>query len=670
MSLMMSDNVSVFDDGSMAKLISTEDDSSASSTFMSMFSNSKNTQFGSVPTRNSGIPSLNILGSKPKPNSAHVDTPKKFQAQNVMLSKDADAMKLFIGQIPKHMDESQLMCVFQLCGPIFDFVIHRDKITGEHQGSAFLVYCSRESATKAIEVFHNKIKFNGMTSPLQVKPARGQTGSKLFVGMISRDTTEETLLRLFEKYGEIEEVHILRDKKTQRGKRCAFVKFRHRTDALEAIAGLRGKMTLPGCSRPMVVKFAHHEYVRDSESNHMAPEVPFSHHSSDIAPPGGDGGASMSTPADMKTFDAHQSSIETSRPISGPTSAGISSNPWSQTCAGAEPISAASAESASPTGGAITRANDAIKLFVGQIPKHMDKADLLPMFEECGSVFDLVVLRHKVNGTHQGSAFLTYCEREAALRAIDKFHNKVKLSGMRSPMQVKPAYGEQEHKLFVGMIPRAATIDDIHKLFGPIGEIEEVYILRDKRTLRSKGCAFVKYRCRANAVAAIATLHGTLGLVGSTRPLVVKFANSRRSNRSNRVQSQNLRAENRDSMLHPFVSPPSNWTGVSSALHRKAVDMAPVFQLQQMLGSVQVGTPKHMYPSNVAMNVFYNPQSMDDLGRKGLSHLWSPNPNAPPAPATSTVAKPTERVGGFVDLIQSVSLTPNNAHTSSFMRAV
>lgn len=163
------------------------------------------------------IPDFNILGT-----AKHIVPPKKLQTSNAVMSKPANAMKLFIGQIPKHMDESQLMGVFQLCGKIFDFVIHRDKITGEHQGSAFLVYCSRQSATKAIEVFHNKIKFNGMTSPLQVKPARGQTSSKLFVGMISRDTTEKALLGLFEQYGEIDEVHILRDKKNSEGQTLCF----------------------------------------------------------------------------------------------------------------------------------------------------------------------------------------------------------------------------------------------------------------------------------------------------------------------------------------------------------------------------------------------------------------------------------------------------------------
>lgn len=603
------------------------------------------------------IPDFNILGT-----AKHIVPPKKLQTSNAVMSKPANAMKLFIGQIPKHMDESQLMGVFQLCGKIFDFVIHRDKITGEHQGSAFLVYCSRQSATKAIEVFHNKIKFNGMTSPLQVKPARGQTSSKLFVGMISRDTTEKALLGLFEQYGEIDEVHILRDKKTQRGKRCAFVKFRRRTDALEAIAGLRGKITLPGCSRPMVVKFAHREYVRDTETNHGAAQVPVSY------PPlnstRADIGYSVVATADEEESGGHEivdgpGSVTGSPAISGTTSVGISSDPWPAAVAAASPTNVVGDESASPADGAITRADDAIKLFVGQIPKHMDKSDLLPMFEQCGPVFDLVVLRHKVNGTHQGSAFLTYCERDAALRAIDKFHNKVKLAGMRSPMQVKPAYGEQEHKLFVGMIPRTATVDDIHKLFGPIGEIEEVYILRDKRTLRSKGCAFVKYRWRANAVAAIATLHGTLGLVGSTRPLVVKFANSRRSTRSHRMQPHNRRY-NRNAMPHPLVSSQLNWTGAPDLTRQNPVSMASLFQLQQML--VQMGVPKNMYPSAVPLSdAFYNPQSVEELLRS--SNGWNPN---------STLASATTggRVSGFVDTMSSGTTSPHNVQPSSFMRAV
>lgn len=49
-----------------------------------------------------------------------------------------------------------------------------------------------------------------------------------------------------------------------------------------------------------------------------------------------------------------------------------------------------------------TQDSDAIKLFVGQIPKHMEEEDLRPVFEEFGEIFDLAVIRDKISGLHRG----------------------------------------------------------------------------------------------------------------------------------------------------------------------------------------------------------------------------------------------------------------------------
>ena len=45
---------------------------------------------------------------------------------------------------------------------------------------------------------------------------------------------------------------------------------------------------------------------------------------------------------------------------------------------------------------------DAIKLFVGQVPKTFEEKDLLPYLERYGAIHELSVLRDKLSHAHKG----------------------------------------------------------------------------------------------------------------------------------------------------------------------------------------------------------------------------------------------------------------------------
>ncbi|XP_069136605.1 CUGBP Elav-like family member 2 isoform X11 [Argopecten irradians] len=181
---------------------------------------------------------------------------------------------------------------------------------------------------------------------------------------------------------------------------------------------------------------------------------------------------------------------------------------------------------------------DAIKMFVGQIPRSMDESDLKKMFEEFGPVFQLNVLRDKGTGQSKGCCFVTFFTRKAALDAQNALHNIKTMAGMHHPIQMKPADSEkrnEERKLFVGMVSKKCTENDVRMMFAPFGTIEDCTVLRDQNG-QSKGCAFVTYANRQSAQNAIKSTHHSQTMEGCTSPVVVKFADTQKEKEQKKLQ--------------------------------------------------------------------------------------------------------------------------------------
>uniref|UniRef100_A0A6N2M8Q0 RRM domain-containing protein n=1 Tax=Salix viminalis TaxID=40686 RepID=A0A6N2M8Q0_SALVM len=151
---------------------------------------------------------------------------KKSSSGSSSSSSNEESVKLFVGQVPKHMTEAQLMAMFKEFALVDEVNIIKDKITRASRGCCFLICPSRQEADKAVNACHNKKTLSGASSPLQVKYADGELERlehKLFVGMLPKNVSEVEVSDLFSKYGTIKDLQILRGSQ-QTSKSCAFLK--------------------------------------------------------------------------------------------------------------------------------------------------------------------------------------------------------------------------------------------------------------------------------------------------------------------------------------------------------------------------------------------------------------------------------------------------------------
>ncbi|CDQ57989.1 unnamed protein product [Oncorhynchus mykiss] len=140
-------------------------------------------------------------------------------------------------------------------------------------------------------------------------------------------------------------------------------------------------------------------------------------------------------------------------------------------------------------------------VFVGKIPRDLYEDELVPLFEKAGPIWDLrLMMDPLLSGQNRGYAFITFCNKDAALEAVKLCDNYEIRSGKYLGVCISVA----NNRLFVGSIPKNKTRESILEDFSKVTEsLMEVILYHqpdDKK--KNRGFCFLEYEDHKSAAQA------------------------------------------------------------------------------------------------------------------------------------------------------------------------
>jgi len=137
-------------------------------------------------------------------------------------------------------------------------------------------------------------------------------------------------------------------------------------------------------------------------------------------------------------------------------------------------------------------------VFCGKIPKEVFEDELIPLFEKCGTIWDLRLMMDPMTGLNRGFCFTTFTDISGAKEAVSQLDNYEISSGKHLKVNISVA----NLRLFVGNIPKSKTQQEIQEEFEKYTEgLQEVIIYSspDDSKKKNRGFAFLEYDSHKSA---------------------------------------------------------------------------------------------------------------------------------------------------------------------------
>eukprot|EP00594_Rhizosolenia_setigera_P004590 CAMPEP_0178953920 /NCGR_PEP_ID=MMETSP0789-20121207/8693_1 /TAXON_ID=3005 /ORGANISM="Rhizosolenia setigera, Strain CCMP 1694" /LENGTH=368 /DNA_ID=CAMNT_0020635245 /DNA_START=117 /DNA_END=1223 /DNA_ORIENTATION=+ len=126
---------------------------------------------------------------------------------------DPQGSKIYVGNIPFDAGSEDLISMFEEFGEVSDCYIPTDRVTGNPRGFAFIAMASDEAGEAAIENLNGR-DFGGRILTVNKSLPKGQAAeprkslTKIYVGNLSFQTSQEEVYDLFSEYGEVTDCYL------------------------------------------------------------------------------------------------------------------------------------------------------------------------------------------------------------------------------------------------------------------------------------------------------------------------------------------------------------------------------------------------------------------------------------------------------------------------------
>jgi len=169
------------------------------------------------------------------------------------------------------------------------------------------------------------------------------------------------------------------------------------------------------------------------------------------------------------------------------------------------------------------------RLYFGNLAFDKVDNDVRTIFDGCGEITDIHIIRDRYSRRSQGYGFITFADEESKEKALKldgkEFFGRPLKVNLEARNRDPSVRSKAKTRLFIKNIPTDKTEDEVKALFTKFGSIENFFFIKDHNTDVSRGFGFMDFANAAEAQAAL-SMNGEQAFGG---PLVVKIAEEKNS---------------------------------------------------------------------------------------------------------------------------------------------